>query len=148
MLVSAVVVSLNNRDLVLRCVRSALAAASPGIDIEVVLSDNGSADGTADAVEAAFPSVKVLRNGANLGFSKGVNRGVAAASGGRILMLNSDAEIGAPALRTLVEALDADPLADAASPRLVHPDGTEQRAAHELPTLRGICSKFTLMRLF
>jgi hypothetical protein len=148
MRVSAIVVSWNNRDLVLRCVRSAFASAGDGIEVEVILSDNGSSDGTPEAVEAAFPSAVVVRNGQNLGFAAGVNRGVARATGERLLLLNSDAELTAASLRTLVEALDRDPGADAACPRLVHPDGSEQRAAHPLPTLRGIASKFTLLRLF
>jgi hypothetical protein len=148
MRVSAIIVSWNNRDLVLRCVRSAFASASPGLEVEVILSDNGSEDGTADAVEAAFPSATVIRNGRNLGFAAGVNRGAARATGERLLLLNSDAELTPAALRGLSEALDRDPGADAAAPRLVHPDGSEQRCAHPLPTLEGIASKFTLMRLF
>ena len=53
--VSVIIVSWNSREYVRNCVRSALASASRAIDVEVILSDNGSSDGTPDAVSEEFP---------------------------------------------------------------------------------------------
>ncbi len=147
MRVSVIVVSWNSGDLILPCLRSAFASAGNGIEVEVIVSDNGSTDGTPEAVEAAFPRAVVVRNGRNLGFAAGVNRGAARAGGDALLLLNSDTELNPAALRALADALEKEPRADAAAPRLVHPDGTVQRSVHPLPTLAGITSKFTLLRL-
>jgi hypothetical protein len=147
MRVSIVILSWNGREMVLGCVRSALASASPGIEAEVIVSDNGSRDGTPEAVEREYPGVTVVRNGKNLGFSAGMNRGAEKATGEYLLLLNSDAELTAGALKTLVDALERDPGASLAAPRLVHADGTVQRSAHPLPDLAGFMRKFTILRV-
>jgi len=75
--VSIVIVSWNTRELLL----DALATFLPLGDVrgEVVVVDNGSVDGSADAVEERHPDVRVIRNGRNLGFAGGVNVGLRAA---------------------------------------------------------------------
>jgi GT2 family glycosyltransferase len=74
---------------------------------EVIVTDNGSADGTADAVREAAPDATVVEAGENLGFAAGSNRGAALASGDLLLFLNPDAVV-APGFRDAIEL----PLAD------------------------------------
>ena len=61
---SVVVLSWNTRELTLACLR-ALYAETPRHAREVIVVDNGSADGSADAIASAFPQVRLLRNAEN-----------------------------------------------------------------------------------
>ena len=57
---------------------------------EVIVSDNGSVDGSVEFVRANFPDVRLLENNANLGFAKANNVGIRASSGHYLLILNPD----------------------------------------------------------
>jgi hypothetical protein len=75
------------------CVECALASSAP---VEVVVSDNDSHDGSVDALAAHWrdePRLCTLRNGANLGFGAGCNRGAAQAHGDVLLFLNPDCRV-------------------------------------------------------
>ncbi len=82
-------------------VRSALA--SIGVDVEVVLVDNGSTDGAVDRLDGT-PGVRVLRPGRNLGFAGGCNAGAAVATGDLIALLNGDAVAQPTAMAALARA--------------------------------------------
>lgn len=73
-----------------------------GSEDELIVVDNGSADGTADAARAAAPGARVIEAGSNLGFAAGCNRGAAAAAGELLLFLNPDAT-PAPGFRDAIE---------------------------------------------
>jgi GT2 family glycosyltransferase len=100
---SIVVVNWNTRDLLLRLLRQLLPAEDPRADTEVVVVDNDSSDGSADAASAAFPTAVVVRSGRNGGFAFGVNRGIAHARGDWILLLNTDTEIAKGAIARFVD---------------------------------------------
>jgi GT2 family glycosyltransferase len=78
--------------------------------VELVLVDNGSTDGSVATVEKTFPEVRVIRNGENLGFSRGYNRAVGFARGAFLVLLNNDivAKPGwlGPLIDTLIENPD------------------------------------------
>jgi N-acetylglucosaminyl-diphospho-decaprenol L-rhamnosyltransferase len=86
----------------------------------VVVVDNASSDGSAEAAAAAGADV-VESNACNEGFARAVNRGLAAGAGGLVLLLNPDAEITPEALAALVAALEQAPDAAIAGPVLVAP---------------------------
>lgn len=131
---SVVVLSWNTRALTLACLR-ALFAETPRHAREVIVVDNGSTDGSADAIAAAFPKVRLLRNLDNRLYAAGNNQGVAAAAGEFVCTLNSDTEVRAGALDALVDFLRAHPEYGAVAPKLVDPDGSVQRACQRFPTL-------------
>jgi GT2 family glycosyltransferase len=131
---SVVVLSWNTRDLLLACL-AALFAEQPAVRREVIVVDNGSTDGSAAAVAAAFPQVALLANAENRLYSAGNNQGVAAARGEFVCLLNSDTEVRPGALDRLVAFLRAHPGHGAVAPKLVDPDGTVQRACQRFPTL-------------
>ena len=68
----------------------------------VIVCDNGSTDATPDRIRTAFPDVKVLELGANLGFSRACNRGVRAGSGEIVVLLNNDVDCRPDFLEHLV----------------------------------------------
>lgn len=131
---SVVVLSWNTQALTLACLR-ALFAETPRHAREVIVVDNGSHDGSADAIAAAFPTVRLLRNRQNELYARGNNQGAAVAVGAYVCTLNSDTEVRPEALDTLVDWLAAHPEYGAAAPRLADPDGSVQHACQRFPTL-------------
>jgi GT2 family glycosyltransferase len=122
----------DTREVTLRCL-AALEAAI-GSAVEVVLVDDGSGDGTAEAVRHRFPAVRVLRHDAAQGFTASANDGLRASSGDVLLLLNSDAEVDGT-LPRLVDAFAGDRRLGIASPRLRNPDGRPQWSGGAAPTL-------------
>jgi hypothetical protein len=102
---SVVVVNWNTRELILQCVAS-IKKAEPELLLKIVVVDNGSSDGSADAVEAAHPDVCLVRSGENLGFAKGNNLGFRHAEGDYVVLLNSDTIVLDGAISRLVQYLD------------------------------------------
>lgn len=91
-MVSVIVVSYHTRELILRCLR-ALYAQSQAVPFEVIVVDNASTDGSAEVVEAEFPTARVVRLAQNVGFARAVNAGAERASGRYVMTLNPDAEL-------------------------------------------------------
>lgn len=117
-----VIVSFNTRDDLGACLRS-LHAAPPDVSHEIVVVDNASSDGSVAAVRAAWPAVRVLEMGRNAGFAAATNAGVRASESELVLWLNSDTVVPPGSLDQLVRALDRDPQAAVAGPRLVDARG-------------------------
>ena len=87
--VSVIIVNYNTRDLLKNCL-SSLFNETKDILFEVLVSDNGSKDGSLEMVCSDFPTVKIIENKANLGFGAGNNRALEKAEGKYIFYLNSD----------------------------------------------------------
>lgn len=131
---SIVVLSWNTRDLLLKCLETVTRAVTPPTR-EIIVVDNASKDGSADAVAARFPEVRLIRNTRNDGYARGNNIGIRASAGRHILLLNSDTEVAPHAFRTLVGFLDRNPRYGAAASRLWNVDGTVQRACMRFPSI-------------
>jgi GT2 family glycosyltransferase len=86
--ISVLVVSYNTRAMTLDCLRS--LKAETRTPHEVIVFDNASTDGSADAIAAAFPHVRLIRSAENLGFAGGNNAAATHARGRYILLLNPD----------------------------------------------------------
>ncbi|QKJ20288.1 glycosyltransferase family 2 protein [Microbacterium hominis] len=99
--VTVVIVNFNTRDDTVACVGSVLATRGD-LDVHVVVVDNGSVDGSVDALRAAHPGIHVIEAGENLGFARAVNRGAAVAEGEFVLLLNPDALMLEESLPALV----------------------------------------------
>ncbi len=132
--ISVIIVSFNTRELILACLRSVFASRGAG-EIEVIVIDNASNDGSRDAIRKEFPSVEIIENRHNMGFSAASNIGLEKASGAYAVLLNSDTELRPDGLKLLREFMDAHPEAGAAGPRLVYDDGTTQPSADTAPNL-------------
>ena len=86
--VSVVIVTWNERERIGDCLPSLVPELRPGD--ELIVSDNGSTDGTIDEVRRLAPDAKVVENGANLGFPEACNAGAAVATGDLLVLLNPD----------------------------------------------------------
>ncbi len=122
--VSVVVVSYNTREDLLACAAS--LAEDVSLPFELLVIDNASADGSAAAVEATHPTVRLVRNAENLGFGRACNQGIRLSRASYILLLNSDAQVRPGAVEALSAVLDAQPGAGVVGPRTLNPDGTVQ----------------------
>ena len=155
MTLSIIVVSYNTRDRTLACLRSALAEPA-GVPTEIVLVDNGSADGSADAVERELPEVTVVRSGGNLGFARAVNLGVEHANSDYVLLLNPDTVVLPGSLRALMAFATANPQHGIYGGRTLREDGTlDPSSCWGAPSLwslsmfaLGLSTAFSGSRLF
>ena len=137
--VSVVVVTLNGRELVERCLDSVADAG------ELIVVDHGSTDGTVELVRERFPQARLIEQ-ENRGMGGGNNAGMRLASGRYFLLLNSDAWVVGDGLRQLVEFGDAHPDAAVVGPRLRNPDGTLQRSVRAFPTLWRLATEYFFLR--
>ncbi len=112
--------SYNTRADLERCLES-LHASTPGHSREIIVVDNQSEDGSADAA-ARWPAVQLIRAGENLGFTRATNLGIRASHGTNLLLLNSDTVVPPRAVDRLLEKLNQHPDVAVVGPRLV--DGT------------------------
>ena len=85
--VSVVIVSFNTCNLLRDCLKSIYENTS-GVLFEVIVSDNGSVDGSVEMVKKEFPQVVLVENNANLGFGTANNRGLDVAKGEFVFYLN------------------------------------------------------------
>ena len=87
--VSIIIVNYNTMDLTRNCLKSVFEQTKD-ISFEVIVSDNGSNDGSIEMIKSEFPQVVLIENNANLGFGAANNRGLKMTKGKYIFYLNSD----------------------------------------------------------
>lgn len=145
---SIVIVNWNTRELLLRCLAD-LGPALPGLSHEVWCVDNGSQDGSVEAVQSRFPQVHIITNSENLGYARAVNQALAKATGRYILLLNTDASPHRDALHHLLSFLEGHPEAAAAGGQLLNVDGSRQNSIANFPSLATeLLNKFLLRLVF
>jgi N-acetylglucosaminyl-diphospho-decaprenol L-rhamnosyltransferase len=129
---SIIVVAWNVKELLDECF-AALRGSDDRLRKQILLVDNGSADGSAEFVMDKYPEVELIRSPTNLGFIRANNLAYTRARGEYILMLNSDAFVSPTALRETVSFMRATPEAGAVGARLLSRDGTLQPSARFFP---------------
>jgi len=133
---AAVVINYNARELLLHAVQSVLDAPAPEHPTQVVVVDNASRDGSAEAVRARFPDVVVIETGVNLGYARAANLGIAATDAEYVAVLNADTEVQPGTARALVDRLDREPDLGAVGSRIENPDGSLYPSARSIPSLK------------
>lgn len=134
MYISVVILTCNQRDLTLRCLRS-LSRLIEDADCEVILVDNGSTDGTLEAVSSRFPKVKTISFDTNRGVASGRNAGLAIAQGEYLMILDNDTVADRDTIYRLASFLKQHPEVGIVGPKLVSPDGEVQRSFKRFPGL-------------
>jgi GT2 family glycosyltransferase len=151
---SIVIVTWNARDVLLDCLdsiqREILARDDDGrIQTETLVVDNGSGDGSVEAVRERHPWAEVIALPRNIGFAAGNNAGLRRAKGRHAVLLNSDTVVLPDALESCVRYLDAHPDVGAAGLQLLNPDRSKQNCIHNYPGLLSeIIPKGALETLF
>jgi len=131
---AAVIINYEAGPLLIDCVRSVLADTSAG-PVELVVVDNGSRDGSVEALQTAFPEVRVVRSPGNVGYARGANFGVAASYAPVIAVLNADLTLVPGSAGALVARLEQDAGLGAVGPRVRNPDGSDYPSARRLPSV-------------
>lgn len=147
--VSILIVNYNVKDYLLQCLRS-IRDRQDTLQVQVVVVDNASSDGSVDELRPQFPEVNWIALDENVGFGRGNNAGLDACTGRYLLFLNPDTIISQDTLQTMVQYLDAHPEVGLAGCKVLNPDGTFQLACRRgLPTpWASFCKLFGLQSLF
>ena len=138
--VSALVVTWNSAADVRSCLDAALAQRD--VDLEVVVVDNASTDGTREVLAEYAGRVTVLLQDANLGYAAGNNAAAEVATGRHLLLLNPDCTMDPDCVRTLVDHVESTPGVGAAAALLRYPDGRPQSFLRRDVTLRSALLTF------
>lgn len=133
MLLSVCIVNWNTRDYLRECLTALGQYPPAGADMEVIVVDNASADGSAAMVALEFPDVKLLGNADNRGYAEGNNQALERASGDLLLLLNPDVIVHPESLTRTLAFIAERPQAGALGCRLVGKDGGTQRSVRGFP---------------
>jgi N-acetylglucosaminyl-diphospho-decaprenol L-rhamnosyltransferase len=148
-LVSYCVVNTNGRDLLLACLEAIERTTPPDLDHEVLVLDNASDDGSAEAVRALDRDIRLIALERREGKAANDSRLLREARGEFCLLLNEDSELQPGAVAALLGALQSDRDAAAAGAQLVTPDGREVPCAWRLPSGQtALAGAFFLHRRF
>jgi N-acetylglucosaminyl-diphospho-decaprenol L-rhamnosyltransferase len=139
---SVIIVSYNTRELLRGCLGSVLADVGPGLEYEVIVVDNASADGSVAMIRDSFAQVRLLANSQNRGFAASNNQAIRQSSGQYVILLNPDTLVRKGALASLMAALEERRDAGVVGPKLLFPDGSFQHSAFTFPTLAMILLDF------
>jgi len=102
----------NRREIVLQCLRSLRRVDSTGLEIRIFIVDDGSTDGTSDAVKRDFPEVELIAGDGTLHYAAGTNRGIEAAmdwGADFVVTQNDDAVYHDQYLQRLIRTANANP---------------------------------------
>jgi GT2 family glycosyltransferase len=130
---SVLIPTYDTAEMTLACCASVMAALPA--DAEVIVIDDASRDDTIARMGKAFPSIVLVPQRVNRGYSSAVNAGVAASRGELLLLLNSDTRVASDALAKIVEAFDRDAKLGIAGAQLLDADGALQWSAGPVPSL-------------
>ena len=146
--------SFNTRDILRECLES-VERESDGLQIETLVVDNHSSDGSPEMIEKEFPWVRVLRSTTNLGFGAANNLAMQAAGGRYVILLNSDAFLCPGSLKAAVNNMNLHPEAALAGAQLSARDFSWQPSARMFPSifndalvLTGLSARFPKSRFF
>ncbi len=135
--VCVVIVSFNAADELEACLRSIAALpelTAREIAAQVIVSDNGSSDGSIERAVGAFPLVQVIENGANLGFARACNVAARRAEAPLLFFFNPDALAQAGLLKNAVEYFRAHPDVAMVGVKLLESDGRRADSCGEIDT--------------
>lgn len=147
--VTIIIVSWNTRELTLKAIETLLENAGD-VQMYVVVWDNASADGSAEAIAEKFPQVELIAHDENLGFAEANNRVAAKAKTDWLLLLNPDTETHPDAVVNLLNFGKENPQAGIVGGRTVYPDGSLNPAScwKKSSPWSLFCSAFGLSRAF
>jgi len=123
---SICIVNLNAAVYLSACLDS-IPSAAAGLSYEVILVDNGSSDNSIEILRKYYPSVQIIHNDRNLGYTLPMNQALRQGIGDYLIQLNPDTLCHPGALRNLYEFMQSNPNVGICSPKVLNRDGTLQR---------------------
>jgi GT2 family glycosyltransferase len=143
-ILSILIVNWNTRERTLACINS-IRRFAPGTEVQVIVIDNASEDGSVEAFRAAGADIEIIENRENAGFGRANNAGLQLARGRIVLFLNSDTEITATTIPDLLGEFEAHPEVAAFGCRILGYDGVPQHSVRGFPTLGAYLYSDTLL---
>ncbi|WP_247078751.1 glycosyltransferase family 2 protein [Pseudohalocynthiibacter sp. F2068] len=135
--ITAVIVNYNTREVTENAITSVLRCTG-GLEVEIIVVDNASSDGSVQAFRAEFPQVKVIDTGYNGGYAWGNNVGIHKARGRYVLILNPDALIHETTLKRAVDYMNAHPEVGILGASVSLEDGSRQLTIFRFPSLSNL----------
>jgi GT2 family glycosyltransferase len=124
-MLSIVLVCWNNKSYLDACLQS-LYETGLKYTFDIVVVDNGSADGSQQMLIKKYPEVKIIQNASNAGLGKASNQGIEDTIGKYVLLLNNDTIVNGRSFDAMIEFLEQHPKTGAVGGKLLNPDGTTQ----------------------
>lgn len=143
---SIIIVNWNTKRLLIDCLASVFETIR-GIDFEVWVVDNASADGSAAAVAEKYPDAHIVRNSENIGFAAANNLAFRKMTGLYALLLNTDTILTKNAINALYDFMEKNPKAGMACGQLLNRDGTKQNSMANFPSLTSLVANETVLRI-
>lgn len=139
-----VIVNYNTREPLRRCLES-IKAWRGSLDLEVIVVDNASKDGSAAMVREVMPEAQVIEPGRNTWFSGGNNLGLQRAAAHYVLILNPDTVFQPDTLPTMLAYLKAHPAVGAITCQMRFPDGRIQHTGSRIPAYLDLLLGYTFL---
>jgi GT2 family glycosyltransferase len=149
LILSIIVVNMNTKDLTVECLRS-VEKETKNIQFEVLLTDNGSNDGSVEAFQKISKETfwkdkfTLILNDSNTGYAKANNQGIRRAKGKYILLLNNDTVVHKNSLQNLLKFAEETPDAGVIGSKLLNIDGTLQMSCFNFPTIKNAILEYYL----
>ena len=115
--VAVVILNWNGLKYLRQYLPSVLSSVWP--NLEIIIGDNASTDGSVDFIKNEYPSVKVIQNDQNYGFTGGYNKVLSQVDADYYVLLNSDVEVSPGWIAPVINLMESDPLIAAAAPRII-----------------------------
>jgi len=132
--VSVIIVNYNTREHLLKCLES-VQLQDKKISGNIYIIDNGSADGSVEAVKQRYPAINIIRNEHNTGFAHAVNQGLKQAAKHKYhLIVNTDVVLADDYLKKLSDFMDSYPGVGIVTGQLLDEDGSIQSSYDNIPT--------------
>ncbi len=155
MKLTVVIVSYNVKHYLEQCLVS-LERAVQGLNAEIIVIDNNSADGSVSYISKRFSHVTVIGSHHNLGFAKANNRVIRQTSSEYVLLLNPDTIVGEDVIKEVLAFMDTHPKSGGVGVRMLKIDGSdamESRRGIPSPTtafykMSGLCNRFPSSKRF
>jgi GT2 family glycosyltransferase len=137
--VTVSIVSYNTCEPLRNCLASLKALKDAGeVSMDVVVADNGSTDGSVEMTRTAFPWVRLVETGGNIGYGRANNAGLAGVASRYVFVLNSDTEVQPGALAVMRDFMDSNPKVGCVGAQLVLSDGSTQTSCARDPGLLAV----------
>ena len=143
-LIDVIIVNYNSEVPLHTCIHS-LYRAGRGIDLGIMVQDNGSGP-YRETLMKAFPEVRWVRNSQNLGFARAVNQGIRSTRAPYLLILNPDTFVLENLFQTLLAFMQDHPRAGIIGPKILYEDGSVQESARSFPNfMTGLFGRTSLL---